>query len=377
MPTADANRNRVIFQSDFLYTGPSPATGKHYTFGTGSQDIVGSGTTNLISGLYRIQDISYGFNIARTDVNQFGELAAIDRIILEQPTVNIQFSYLQANLYNEKTMGFTITSGATPISAFASILDKTKDEKNYFIRRSAEGLDAITVNPASGNFVYAVGNGFISSFSTEGSVGNFARTTIGIDALNMEFEENVSGNNIPAVNPVDGTAITANKYELPTALSSPVHLSGVSALRPGDITVSIGNNEGGVNIDDMKIQSYNITYDIARDPLQKLGSKYAFSREIRYPSNATATVTADIGSSQSGSLIQMITDNKDYTVEVKVNHPSLASTVVCDYKLLGAKLDSHAYTSSIGANNSVTLTFTTQIGASGQTTKGVFLSGWN
>ena len=33
----------------------------------------------------------------RTDVNQFGELAAIDRVVLDTPTVSLDFSYLSAS----------------------------------------------------------------------------------------------------------------------------------------------------------------------------------------------------------------------------------------------------------------------------------------
>lgn len=361
-----------------MYVGPCgrwPATGQHYSSSTGQP---APGSENLISGLYRIQDISYGLNISRTDVGQFGELAAIDRIILEQPTVNIQFSYLQANLYNEKTMGLLITSGASPLTCFANILDKTQDEKNYFILRTDEGLDAIKPGlPTSNDFVYAVGNGFISSYSVEGSVGNFPRATVGIDALNMEFEGSTSGMNIPAINAVDGTEITTWKYQLPPAMSSPVHLSGISVLRPGDITISINNNEGGPSLTDWKIQSYNISYDLSRTPLLKLGSKYAFSREINYPANATATVTADYGASQTGSLIQIINNNLDYNVQVKINHPSIANTTVASFELKKCKLDSNSVSSSIGSNASVTLGFSASIGASGVSDRGVFISGWN
>ena len=61
-------RNRIIYQSEALYAGPSPATGDHFS--------AGNGGNNLVNQLHRVQSANYSFNIARQDVNQFGELAS-------------------------------------------------------------------------------------------------------------------------------------------------------------------------------------------------------------------------------------------------------------------------------------------------------------
>jgi hypothetical protein len=133
-------RNRVIYQNEALYVGPSPAISGHYKFVTGSYINVptqklnqldplasrtlasGNSTTNAtvaimqgglapnLANLDRVQSINYNFNVARRDVNQFGNLAAIDRIIIDQPVVNIDFNYYQNGFKNEKELGFTATS---------------------------------------------------------------------------------------------------------------------------------------------------------------------------------------------------------------------------------------------------------------------------
>lgn len=368
-------KNRVIYQSEGLLVGPTPATGQHYA-GTGTAD-----SPNLISGLYRIQDISYGFTIPRTDVNQFGELAPIDRIILEQPTVNLNFSYLQNGFWNEKVLGFTISSGATEVSAISGFLNKTSDNKNYFIPTVSEGSDLIGTTAGqigSSTPVIGVGNGFLSSYSAEGAVGQIPRCSISVQALNMEFEASGSGNFVPAVNPSDGTANTTWRYNIPIYNGAPsANVSGLSALRPGDITLSLGGwNEGGADTTDWKIQSYQVGFDLALDALQKLGSKYAFSREPRFPVPVTMTVTANLGDSKSGSLIDIINNNNAYNLDVTVRHPSTQATV-CHYRVKRAFLDSQEFSSSIGANKSVTLRFTSQVGGPQQSTVGLFLSGWN
>ena len=132
-------RTRVIYQNEALYVGPSPATSGHYKFVTGSNAVnvptqklsqldplsvrtVNSGSTTAplslvqmtggllpnLTNLDRIQSINYNFNISRKDVNQFGNLAAIDRVIIDQPTVSLDFSYLQNSFANEKELGFDV-----------------------------------------------------------------------------------------------------------------------------------------------------------------------------------------------------------------------------------------------------------------------------
>ena len=94
-------RNRIIYQSEALFAGPSPATGFHLTTGAGndlSKTTAPNGflgtNKSRIKELQRIQTANYSFNITRQDVNQFGELAAIDRVILESPTVSLDASYI-------------------------------------------------------------------------------------------------------------------------------------------------------------------------------------------------------------------------------------------------------------------------------------------
>ena len=74
-------RTRVIYQSEAVYC---------------SQDVAFDARQNRagdIKQLSRVQSANYSFSIARQDVNQFGNLAAIDQIITESPTVSFDTSY--------------------------------------------------------------------------------------------------------------------------------------------------------------------------------------------------------------------------------------------------------------------------------------------
>ena len=70
-------RNRVIYQSEALFAAP-----------TGSTTL-----TAANHNLRRIQSCNYNFAIQRQDINQYGELAAIDRLIIQEPTVSVDMSY--------------------------------------------------------------------------------------------------------------------------------------------------------------------------------------------------------------------------------------------------------------------------------------------
>ena len=72
-----ASRNRVIYQSEGLFVSRDASL-------TGEADN---------EQLQRVQSANYSYTVNRQDVNQYGELARIDSLVLEPPTVDIDLSY--------------------------------------------------------------------------------------------------------------------------------------------------------------------------------------------------------------------------------------------------------------------------------------------
>lgn len=366
--------NRIIYQSEALYVGPSPASGNHFS--------AGNAGNNLVEQLQRIQTANYSFTVDRTDVNQFGQLAAIDRVILSSPTVALDFSYILANLANEYNLGLYVqTGGMAAVSAISGILNKTEDEKNYFIKTTPEGTDAVGY-AETGNTVgvIGVGNGFLTSYSTEGSVGNFPTTTINVEGLNMTFQQGTTGNYIPAINPVNGQAVTGKLYALDTATQNTAvtsSVTGISALRPGDITLTLPDTLGA-DTTTFNVQSYTLSFDLTRTPIERLGSKFAFAREIDFPVTVSLSVDAQVTDLTTGTLADLVcSDSATYNPVISINEPTCgtSTTTVARYELKGAKLDSQEFSSDIGANKTVTLNFSAQIGGPQDTTNGLFISG--
>ncbi len=352
------SRKRVIYQSEALFVGETDA------FDTSPDQ------------LHRVQSANYSFEVARTDVNEYGKLARIDSIIVEQPTVSLDFSYFQtggtAGLNNEQLIGLTVSSESSPTSALSNILtDADGASKNYYIYISPEGADAQLSDPISGKCI-GIGNGFLSSFSAEASVGDIPTTTVNVEALNMRFFTSVTSQPNPAVNPVDGTD-AAGVF----SLLSPVAKPGISALRPGDILFDLNDAQAlgqGVDLADMKIQSFSISFDLSREPLEKLGSKFAFSREIEFPVTVTATIEATLGDLVAANLASVLAnDSADFDLGMRINRPGSGGTMAIKYEIRGAKLDSQDFSSSIGDNKSVSLTFSTQISGPTDTANGIFI----
>lgn len=350
-------RKRVIYQSEALFVGL-----------TGSSSL---------TQLRRVQSANYGFDVTRTDINQFGQVGAIDRILTEEPVVNLDFSYYVTSGENELALGFAL--GASQ-GAFANIMTGNRDMNNFYILVGPEGLDANinTFNATgAGSKVIGIGNGGLTSYGVEAAVGGFPTVTVNAEALNMRFYPASTGY-LPEINPENGAQYTTTTFAIP----KPSTGDGFTALRPGDISIDVSGL--GVNASDLKIQSFSLTSDIGRDSIRKLGSKFAFSREITYPITVNATVEAVVGdiadSSQSygNSLTELICDDKPYTLTFNLGQPSTTcdstyTPLALKYTLKGARLDSQSFSSSIGDNKTVTMNFSAPIGGPNDTNNGLFI----
>ena len=427
-------RNRVIYQSQAV-----SATTDIVSFDDNAT------THGSISGLQRIQSANYSFSVGRQDVNQFGDLAAIDRIIVDSPTVSFDTSYYLANFTNERTLGFHVTpsgdttfkSCVTDIISTGSTVYPGNNQKNYFITTTKEGTDA-NDDFTTGNYesIIGIGNGFLTSYSSEASVGGLPTVSVSVEGQNMNFV------NVPyqglGTNPADtATAHTANGFATgegergPDTLFSisgespavdatngqkvgkfvnvPVGsglggtgLSAISALRPGDVTltmtpktsdaiVAIADSNGvvapdyaGMSISDAHIQSYTLSFDLSRTPIQQLGNRFAFARAVDFPITCSLSVDAVLSDLTTGSLADIIDCDKEYDAQIKLRDPLCIpgtsdgglKPVVCSYFVKGLKIDSQSFTASIGDNKSVTLDMTAQIGGPEQSGHGVFMSGF-
>lgn len=438
-----ATRNRVIYQSEAVYVSQSgyngdlTATSGYAPTALGKPTVADANARDAVMDLHRVQSANYSFSIARQDVNQFGELAAIDRIITETPTVSLDTSYILANLDNEHKLGFEVAPsgyGATNmVSCISGIInsDSNAHQKDYFILTTKEGSDAIA-NTQTGKYesIIGIGNGFLSSYSSEAAVGGLPTASISVEAMNMNFNTVATGNQIsstaatneaqgkgfrlnntsnvlsgisginPAINPTDGTSVNQNVVlPTPTTNASGAGAGLISALRPGDITLSLVAGGGALNdalmntsatdadllvgadIKDAHIQSFTLSFDMSRTPIQKLGTRFAFARPVDFPITASLSIDAILADLTTGTVSDIIDCDSSYDAIIKMKDPRLCGAgsdreVAVAYLARDLKIDSESFSSSIGDNKSVTLDFSCQIGGPEQTNVGVFMSGF-
>jgi len=403
-----AERNRVLYQSEALWVGP-----------------IAGGAQGVHPELHRIQDISHDMDITRTDVFEFGRLAALTREIIEPPTVSLDFTYLLADGSNEANMGLEVCdgdaaggsthwiNGSFPMAASGIIADTDKQEKNYYVVTAPEFKDLNDDKDVSvaddTRSVVGFGNAAISNYSVNAAVGDFARASISAEAYNLNFQSGLASSagylrgEVPSINKETNKA-----YDGHFNLSEPTtgDLS-VFALRPGDISLKFGATDGSrdqtlqvggavlpnTDPDDttedlsdgltpMHIQSFSIEMPVTRTPLNRLGSTFPYYRAVDFPLDVTLNVSAFLADVSTGNLVDLMCNAQDKRqIDIILDFPcshSLNDSYGANmaYRLKGAVLQSQNFASTIGDNKTVDLTFTAQMGGSTDTSNGLFISGY-
>ena len=382
--------NRIIYQSDALFV---------------SKTVDSSGHADHVQ-LRRVQSANYSLNVSRTDVNQFGQLARIDSIILESPSVSFDASYYLGDGFNEMALGFLNNAGLN--GGFISGQIESTSGNNFYILSTPEGVDVnspradidldtfdsaanrATLEGRNDYSTIGIGNAFVTDYTLDASVGDIPTVSVSLEGTNMVGTAGVSGKGGFAysgisgagINPEDGTPldsqIATDGIQLPEAKED---VAGApTALRPGDITVdiesadaksivSISGSDGG------HVQSVSLSIPMSRTPIDRLGSKFAFARVVDFPITPTLSVSAIVSDTKSKALSDMIS-NDGFIDEIKIGFKDTdGTTQVANYKMTNLKLDSESFSTSIGPNKTVDLNFSLTIGGPNDTTNNVFFSG--
>jgi len=360
------SRLRTIYNNEALLVGTTPSTS-------------GTDNTGTIKRLHRIQTIGNSFEANLENINEYGQMAAIDRINLDGGTSSQEFSYYLTDFENEANLGFVISSTS---SVIGNIANKTKADKNYYRFVAPEGLDAVNL-PASSGAVMAVGNGYIGSYGLNVAVGSFPTATVSVQGLNTATYASGGGVS-PAVNPADGTK-TSGTFTLPTIAAS--SSTKPSVIKPGDVQVTFSNPNAGVfqTLDSsINVQKADIKFDFKLEPITKLGSRLAISREIKYPIDISLDIESLMSDLTANTgLVDFLCNSpttdvtfKFYKTACDANGPSSdAANIFAQIVVKNAKISSQNFNGSIGPNNTVSMKFQSQVGAANDTVNGIFFSG--
>jgi hypothetical protein len=458
------SRNRIIYQSQALFIAPS-STGFHiqtgnnatgpeasrddtYTLnwsgvaaraslgGTVAKPTAAGDCKNrsLIEPMERIQSANFNFTINRQDINEFGQLARLDSIVMESPTVGLDFNYYLTDGGNERKMGFNVPTTADHVygrvnttqafwtgdgclsgySALSGVLSDPQGN-NFFIAVVPDGKDvqgttalASTGSAYTKNDVVAIGNGFVSDYTVEAAVGSIPTASVTVEAFNIKVDDHLSG---APMSPTDGYFLDegvpgvtlegnsgSNRYVFQTGLGnngswSNQNINGksfnttgssdIAALRPGDLTLAMSASGSYYGLTDMAgdgaahIQSFTINVPLSRTILQRLGSTFGYARVVDLPVDISCTVSAVVSELQNKNLFEELCNRQthEFTLTMRDSSCTTAGADKLIYKVKNARLDSETFTNAIGDNQSVDMTFTTQIGGANDQNNGLFMEG--
>lgn len=365
-------RTRLIFQNLNLFAGPAAQSG---STATGSLYSLGNSGNNLILQLAHVQSATLSASINRQDVNIFGILNRIDQVIISPATFTLDFVYYPNDGYNEYVLGLD-TQGNSFISG---ILTKASDSKNYFISISEQGIDDDTVINPTARDVLALGNGFISNYTFNAAVGQIPTSNVTIDAQNIVAYTGASGLQTPAIDPSSSVRLTGAQFNLP--YGTPITgVNIINALRPGDISLSFPAGAGFLTPlsgqYSVNVQSVSMSIPIGREVLNRLGSPFGFSREIKFPVNTTMQIRALQTDVQLGSFDQLYCNDQFYNMSMLMRAPSCQGTGA-QAIILGfnqAKVTNQSFGFTINGDATVDLSLTCQL-AGATSTNGITFSG--
>ena len=458
-------RNRIIYQSQALFIAPnstkfhlqsgsatSPdAHGAGGAVGKGWTGVTGFGAENagnsevyrsLVTPLERIQSANFNFAINRTDVNEFGKLARLDSIVMESPTVGLDFNYYLTDGGNERKLGFNIptsalngTDGAranntdyfatgdlavSGYSALSGLIDDSEGN-NYFIVVSPEGQDVDQSELKSTNVtnfeVIGIGNGFISDYSIDASVGAIPTASVTVEGFNIKVDNRISGSATPPVVSntetqyapfapgvtTDGTYPTGHlttnvaassipQFTIPSALDDgKIDTTGVlgtpSALRPGDIRFVMADSADYQGLTQMNgdgeahLQSVSISVPLSRTILQRLGNTFGYARVVDLPLNLEISLSVIVSELKKNNIYHTLCNTQTHNFTITL-HPCSSSTGNTDtsttemkFTFKNARLESETFSNSIGDNQTADLTFSCQVGGSNDTANGLEMIG--
>ena len=106
------SKNRIIYRSEAIFS---------------SKEVGSSGFLDH-NELSRIQGANYSFSVETKSVTQYGKSKRVDSFVLEQPTVNFDFSY--SSLSSQLSLSrLSLAAAAFLLSPLLPILSQTRPTK--------------------------------------------------------------------------------------------------------------------------------------------------------------------------------------------------------------------------------------------------------
>ncbi len=407
-------KNHVIYNQRTLLVGPAPSTGYHSIGQDGALngDVPTANNFSLLFPIHRAISSSYSYTLPRFDVQQVGDLGTIKSPILIPTEVELNIDYYLMGLSNDVRLGLmanipsgdNITGpplyGTGRVPILSGLVDRrfersrdtsvgwpltTREPRNIFALVAKDALDVnnkTEISYGKDNNYYTIGFGdcYMSSYSTSASVNSLPQSQVRFISSNIVVYNGASGQVIPSINATNYTANSGMPFYIPSTFEG----TGIpTVFLPKDITLSIKTSSNvnpsniGFDFNDIKLQSYNISFDLSREPLVGVGHSYPLDRPINFPSFVNVSFDAIVGDNLSGSLLNLVRRDEEYDISIKLTfkNNNYFSGVGIQYDILKAKFNQLTDNLSIGNREIANFSFVSEMKPN-DVTRGLFLSGY-
>ena len=118
---------------------------------------------------------------------------------------------------------------------------------------------------------------------------------------------------------------------------------------------------------------------MTRTVLQRLGNTFGYSRVLDLPMNIDVSLSAIVSELNKNNLFTTLASKQTHNFTLTLKKPNDSTgapgTTAMVFQVKNARLDSENFTSAIGDNETVDITFSTQIGGTNDTDNGLFMEG--
>jgi hypothetical protein len=118
---------------------------------------------------------------------------------------------------------------------------------------------------------------------------------------------------------------------------------------------------------------------LSRTTLQRLGNTFGYSKVLDMPLNIDVSISAILSELNKANLFDALArvQQHDFTLTLRRSNEATggAGATAMIYQIKGARLESETFSSAIGDNETVDITFTTQVGGANDTDNGLFMEG--
>lgn len=352
-------------------------------FGVLITDFPGYKDTASTSGdLTRVQSLEYSFSHPALDVKAIGSDILVSQDdespIIRQPEIDCSMSYIFSSGENEEVLGFYLGSDGSVLKNFYNT--QGTDDVNLFLVADAGGCGHRDLNNVtdqqgfSGYNVVGFGNSFLKTYEYSASVGQLPVCSVSFLCSNMRFDEYKEHDppHFPSIKLGIENEPSEERLVLNEDSLNPHTDNDVPAIMPGGIIINITKNagaHGGAVLDDVEaaIQNININLPIPRQDIYGFGSNYVFDRKLKFPVIGSVSMDMTLREFYTGEIDSFFTQGSRY--DMIISHTerdgSGGITNINSFKIENAQLKQQSYSQAIGADASVSSSFSFGVTASG------------